>query len=158
MRKFAANYLISDTGNFLKNGILVAEEDGTAVEFIDTEGNLDEIALLSFHNGILISGYVFSRINTESSVSKPEHFLSSIINPAIIELNPVSIQNLIEIGKQVQMQFPKMKIPEIMREISSFFMESGHFRKDKMHGIFLLIGSDLLSLHFTAKSRLKKIL
>jgi len=158
MKKLAANYLVSEAGKFLKNGILVAEDDGTAVEFIDTEGDLDEIALLSFHNGILISGYAFTRINTENPVSESEHFLSSIINPAIAELNPVSIQNLVEIGKQIQSQFPEMKIPEILNKLNSFFIASGHFRKDKIPGIFLLIGSDLLSLHFTAKSRLKKIL
>ncbi len=158
MKKLAANYLVSETGKFLKNGILVAEEDGTAVEFIDTKGDLDEIALLSFHNGILISGYAFTRINPENPVCESEHFLSSLIIPAITELNLVSIHNLVEIGKQVQLQFPQMKIPEILGELNSFFTESGHFRKDKMPGIFILIGSNLLSLHFTAKSRLKKIL
>jgi len=158
MKKLAANYLVSDAGKFLKNGILVAEEDGTAVEFIDTEGNLDEIALLSFHNGILISGYAFTRIKAESSVSQSVHFLSFIVNPAIAEFNSVSIHNLIEIGKQVQVQFPEMKIPEILNELNLCLLESGLFQKAKIPGIFLLIGTDLLELHFTAKSRLKRIL
>jgi len=158
MKKLAANYLVSEAGKFLKNGILVAEDDGTAVEFIDTEGDLDEIALLAFHNGILISGYAFTRISTENPVSESEHFLSSIINPAIADYNPVSIQNLVEIGKQVQSQFPEMRIPEILREISAILLENGRFRKEKIPGIFLLIGADLPELHFTPKSRLKKIL
>jgi hypothetical protein len=158
MKKLAANYLVSETGKFLKNGILVAEEDGTAVEFIDTEGNLDEIALLSFHNGILISGFSFHRINAESTGSKSIHFLSTTISQFVAELPQISIHELIEIGKQVQMQFPEMKIPEILSELNSFFTESGHFRKERIPGIFLLIGANLLELHFTAKSRLKKIL
>lgn len=158
MKKLAANYLVSDAGKFLKNGILVAEEDGTAVEFIDTEGNLDEIALLSFHNGILISGFAFIRIKAESPVSKSVHFLTSIINESVAELTQISIQDLIEISKKVQVQFPEMKIPEILNELNLYFMESGLFRKAKIPGIFLLIGADLLELHFTAKSRLKKIL
>jgi len=157
MKKLAANYLVSEAGKFLKNGILVAEEDGTAVEFIDTEGALDEIALLSFHNGILISGYAFVRINTESSASISQHFLSFLVNPVIAEFNPVSIHNLVEIGKQVQMQFPEMKIPEILSELNFCILESGLFRKEIIPGIFLLIGADLLELHFTAKSRLKRI-
>lgn len=158
MKKLAANYLVSEAGKFLKNGILVAEEDGTAVEFIDTEGNLDEIALLSFHNGILISGFSFIRINAESPVSKSVHFLTSIINESVAELTQISIHDLIEIGKQVQMQFPEMKIPEILGELNLCFLESGSFRKAKIPGIFLLIGADLRELHFTAKSRLKRIL
>jgi hypothetical protein len=158
MKKLAANYVISDSGELLKNGIVVAEEDGTTVEFIDTEGDLDEIALLSFHNGILISGFAFVRKNDENPVSKSEHFLSSIINQFVEELTQISIQNLIEIGKQVQVQFPEMKIPEILNELNLCLLQSGLFQKAKITGIFLLIGADLLELHFTAKSRLKRIL
>ena len=158
MKKLAANYLVSEAGKFLKNGILVADEDGTAVEFIDTKGALDEIALLSFHNGILISGYAFIRINNESLVSKSEHFLSSIINQFVAENTQISIRDLIEIGKQVQVKFPEMKIPEILSELNLCLQESDHFRKERVLGIFLLVGADLPGLHFTAKSRLKKIL
>lgn len=158
MKKFAANYLVSEAGKFLKNGIVVAEEDGTAVEFIDTEGDLDEIAQLTFHNGILISGYTFIRTNAEPSISESEHSISSFINQSVAELSPISIHNLIEIGKQIQTLFPEMKIPEIMSEINTILLENSRFRKEKMPGIFLLIGVDLVELHFTPKSRLKKIL
>lgn len=158
MKKLAANYLVSEAGEFLKNGILVAEEDGTAVEYIDTGGNLDEIALLTFHNGILISAYTFIRINADSSISAPALSISSFINQFVAELSQISIHNLIELGKQVQAQFPEMNIPEIMSKINAVLISDGSFRKEEIPGIFLLVGADLPGLHFTPKSRLKKIL
>lgn len=158
MRKLAANYLVSETGIFLKNGILVAGEDAIAVEYIDTKGDLREIALLTFHNGILISGFVFVKKNATIPASESEHSVRSVVLRSVEEQNQVSIQNLVELGKQVQFQFPEMKIPEIMNEISEVLLTDGGFSKEKIPEIFLLIGTDLVGLHFTPKSRLKKIL
>ena len=153
MKKLAANYIVSDTGKLLKNGILLAGEDGTAHEFIDTKGDLDEMAQLTFHNGILIPGNTFRRINSESLFLGPE---GSLICSLITGVEQISLHNLVELGKQVQAQFPEMKIPEIMDSLHSVL--DRQFRKERAPGIFLLIGSDLPGLHFTHKSRLKKIL
>jgi hypothetical protein len=51
-----------------------------------------------------------------------------------------------------------MKIPEIIQEMTAFLLSGGHFLKQNIPGIFLLMGVDLTGLHFTPKSRLKKIL
>jgi hypothetical protein len=153
MRKLAANYIVSDSGKFLKNGILLAHEDGTALEFIDTKGNLDEIAQLTFHNGIVIPGNTFHRINLERTFPQPE---GSFICSLVAGIEQISLHNLVEIGKQIQAQFPEMKIPEIMDSLNSVL--DSQFRKERTPGIFLLVGSDLPGLHFTHKSRLKKIL
>ncbi len=158
MKKIAANYLVSETGKFLKNGIMLAEDDGTVVEIIDTAGDLDEIAQLTFLNGILLSGSVFTRINAESQISESAHSFSSIINQSVEELSQISIYQLIELGKQVQEQFPELKIQEIINEITAFLLDGSRFRKENIPGIFLLIGTDLLGLHFTPKSRLRKII
>lgn len=153
MKKLAANYIVSDTGKLLKNGIMLAGEDGIAYEFIDTKGDLDEMAQLTFHNGILIPGNTFSRIKSESLSWGPE---GSFICSLIAGVEQISLHNLIETGKQVQAQFPEMKIPEIMDSLNSVL--DRQFRKESVPGIFILIGSDLPGLHFTHKSHLKKIL
>ncbi len=153
MKKLAANYIVSDAGKLLKNGILLAGEDGVAHEFIDTQGDLDEIAQLTFHNGILISGSTFRRINSESLFLSPE---GSFICSLTAGVEQISLHNLVELGKQVQAQFPEMTIPEIMDSLNSVL--NRQFRKESIPGIFLLIGSDLPGMHFTHKSRLKKIL
>lgn len=152
MKKLAANYVVPETGNLLKNGLLLAEDDGTLVEIIDTGGDLDEMEQLTFHNGILISGFIYSRTNPESSF----HRLDSFINQDVAEKDKLSLQEFIEMGKQVQAQFPEMKIPAIMDNLNLEL--SSHFKREKIKGVFLLIGSDLVNLHFTSKSRLKKLL
>ena len=147
MKKLAANYLISETGKLLKNGILLAEDNGVALDFIDTNGDLDEIAQLTFHNGILIAGQTFTRINSA---------IQAFISPTISGKDHLSLHDLVELAKQYQIQFPEMQIPEIWNAINTILQPE--FRKETTAGIFLLIGCDLPGLHFTSKSRLKKIL
>ncbi len=143
----AANYLISETGKLLKNGILLAEDNGMALDFINTNGDLDEIAQLTFHNGILIAGQTFTRIYSENQ----EPF-----NPAIPVKEQISLYELVELAKEYQLQSPEKSIPEIWSELNADLSLS--FRKEFVVGIFLIIGCDLPGLHFTSKSRLKKIL
>ncbi len=158
MRKFAANYLVSESGIFLKNGIVTATEDGTILSMIDTKGDLRETEQLIFYNGILIAGYSFIKTNAVTAISKPDQSISSIVLESIKESNQISIQNLNEIGKRVQVQFPEMKIPTILNEISKVLQTSGGYTKENLAGIYLLTGANLIELRFTPKSRLKKIL
>ncbi|HZL10400.1 MAG TPA: hypothetical protein VFC65_10410 [Prolixibacteraceae bacterium] len=157
MRKFAANYLVSETGIFLKNGIVIVEEDGTIVQFLDTKGDLREIAQLSFHNGILMTGCIFVRTNDLLAVAETKDSIRHFVFKLTTGINQISIQTLVEWCKQIQEQFPTMKAPEILNEIAEFLQSSGGFTKEYIPGIFLLIGVDLVHLRFTPKSRLKKI-
>lgn len=158
MRKFAANYLVSEAGEFLKNGIVLVQEDGIVLRMIDTKGDLIEIEQLIFYNGILMAGCAYAKIVTATAIPEADQPLRSIVLQSVSGLTQFSIQNLIDLGKQVQNQFPEMKIPEIMNEISEVLITKGGFLKENMAGIFLLTGADLVKLHFTPKTRLKKIL
>lgn len=158
MKKLAANYLIAEDGKFLKNGIVVAEDDGTATAFIDTTNDLKEIARLTFHNGILLANFIFRKGTNIVSSSESEQRLKQFIFETVLPLEAFSIQELVDLGKQVQEQFPEMKIPEILKHISEVLVANNNFVKENLPGIFLVIGVDLSGLHFTPKSRLKKIL
>mgnify|MGYP001611042402 CR=1 FL=1 len=158
MKKFAANYLVSDSGIFLKNGIVVANDEGTVVEFIDTGGDLREIAQLLFFNGILITNCRFVRTPSDLPRHKTDNLLKSLIVQLVFGLNEVTIRNLIEIGIQIQAQFPSMTIPEILHEITNILLIDRKYSRQIVPGIFLLIGVNLADLHFTPKSKLKKIL
>ncbi len=147
MKKLAANFLISESDNFLKNGILLAEDNGTALSFIDTSGDLNEIAQLTFHNGILIAGQIFTRLNTEDQ--PPIHHI-------IQDKEQLSLSDLIELAKEHQLLYPEKTIPEIWSALNADLALS--YRKENAAGIFLLIGCDLPAFRFTAKSRLKKLL
>jgi len=158
MRKFTANYLVSDSGVFLKNGILIADDEGTAVQYIDTTGDLKEIAQLSFHNGILMAGFIFSKNYDSVLLSETENPLKSMVMLSVARSIRFSIQDLIELCKQVQYQFQDMKIPEIMNEISEVLLSNAGFVKENIPGIYILTGVYLPELHFTSRTKLKKIL
>ncbi len=156
MRKYAANYLVSEDGIFLKNGILVAGEDGFAKKYIDTKGDLREIAQLTFLNGILVAGFRF--IKTDATNSHSDQPFESLVIKSLAATTQFSIYELIDLGKSVQLQFPEMKIPEILNGMKEVLFSTGGFTKVNIAGIFLLTGVDLVNLHFTSNSRLKKIL
>jgi len=158
MRKFAANYLISNTGAFLKNGMAVAGEDGFILQYIDTNGDLIEVEQLSFHNGILMAGIKFTKINATQTISVSGKPFNSLVLKSVAELTQLSIQNLIDLCKHLQIQFPEMKIPAIMNEIYEVLLGEGGFIKETNPEIYLLTSVDLVKLHFTPKTRLKKII
>lgn len=154
MKKLAANYIFSEPGQLLKNGLLLAEDDGTVVEIVDTKGDLDEIAQLTFHNGILFQEKTFIRVKTGNiATGNP---CSELISQLVAGFAQISAREWVELGKQVQTQFPEMIIPEILEAINGILYSQ--FRMEKGRGVFLLTGTDLIGLHLTPKSRLKKIL
>ncbi|MFA5326566.1 MAG: hypothetical protein WC384_02120 [Prolixibacteraceae bacterium] len=158
MRKFAANYVISESGDILKNGIVIAEDDGSVLEYIDTEGQLREIARLEFHNGMLLGGFVFVKVRESISVADFDPRFSSLILPEISGMYEISILKWLEICKKVAALFPDMIITEITRGITAIICSDGGFRKENSPGVYLLTGSDLVVLKLTANCRLKRIL
>ena len=158
MKKFAANYVISDSGELLKNGIVIAEDDGSVLEYIDTDGQLQEIARLEFHNGILLGGFTFVKVREALPVLDSDSRFSSLILPEISGMNEVSILKWLDICKKIPVLFPDMIITEIMSGITNILCTDGGFRKENTPGIHLLTGGDLIVLKLTMNCRLKRIL
>jgi len=156
MKKFAANYLMSESGAFLKNGIIVSEDNGTVLQYIDTTDDLKEIAQLTFYNGILIAGCSFLKSNVP--VSKSVHPINDLVGKAIEGQSTFSLTDLIELGKQIQVAFSELKIPEIMKITLDILESEAGFIKENMPGVFLLTGVDLPRLRFKPKSKIKRIL
>lgn len=153
MKKFAANYVISESGSLLKNGILIANNDGTVVEIIDTKGDLDEMAQLTFHNGILMANNSFIR---KDAVISRESELSQFVSLKTNSFPQLTVFEIIDIAKQTQAEFPELKIFEITKTI--FSLLNSYFNKERQSGVFLLVHSDLIGLQFKPQSRLKRIL
>jgi hypothetical protein len=158
MKKFAANYLISASGTFLKNGIVVADEDGRAIEFIDTTDDLQEIAQLSFLNGILCPNFRFVKCRIDLNAFTGVNYIQSLALKLLANHSEVSMLHLIEAGVTIQEHFPEITIPELWNEMTASLIADGRFSKYDEAGLFLWIGVDLVNLHFTSKCRLKKIL
>lgn len=157
MKKFTANYLVSDTGVFLKNGIVVAGEDGTAVEFMDTAGDLKEMESLVFHNGILLAGFRYVKVNAALPFSELNFPVRSFISGLSAGSSQLTVQDLTGFGKRLQEQVPELTIPEILNELQEALLVSGGYVKEDLPGLFLLTGLDLPNLHFTPRTRVKKI-
>jgi hypothetical protein len=158
MKKFQANYLISDKGNLLKNGIVVAEDDGAILQYIDVSDDLIELAGTSFHNGILIAAFCFSKFHSSDQMRDSDHPIISLVMKLVEGKTNLSIQDFVELAKQIQEEFAEMKIPEILKEISDALILNVGFIKVDIPGIFLLTGVDLPQLRFKKSTKLRRIL
>lgn len=153
MKKLAANYLLSDSGHLLKNSILVADDYGNVMESVDTKGDLDEMAQLTFHNGILMPNNLYFRRNSASSEMDE---LVQFIDLKIAGFQQLTTSEIIDIAKQTQVEFPELKTSEVT--IAIFSLLNSYFEKREQPGVFLLVHSDLIGLHFKPQSKLKRIL
>ena len=158
MRKFAANYVISGSGDLLKNSILIAEGDGTVLEYIDTKGKLQEMAQLPFLNGILMAGFNFVRVRELLQDLGDDDRLSSFILQELEGENEISMLKWLEICKRASYYLPDLVITEYFKEINNWLFLDGGFRKEDGSGVYLLTGTDLLALKLTGNTRLKRIL
>ena len=158
MKKFAANYVISDSGELLKNGMIIAEDDGSVLEYVDTAGDLREIARLEFHNGILLGGFTFVKVREPLPLIDFDSLFSSLILPEISGNNEISILKWLDICKKFPALFPDLVISEITNRITDIICTDGGFRKENTPGIYLLTGSDLIVLKLTLNCRIKRIL
>ena len=136
----------------------VVGEDGFILQYIHTNGDLIEVEQLSFHNGILMAGIIFTKINATQPNGVSGNTFKLFVLQSVSESTQLSIQNLIDLCKQLQLQFPEMKIPAIMNEIYEVLLGEGGFIKETNPEIYLLTSVDLVKLHFTPKTRLKKII
>jgi len=116
MKQAAANYLVTDIWQFLKNGIATVGEDGIAAEFTDTGGDLQEKERLIFYNGILFPNFQYIRfgeaILKEKSSEKPQ----SLIFQYLSETQKITVSEIIKLGMQIQETSPEKIIPEIVKK------------------------------------------
>jgi len=70
MKRFAAQYIITNLGPPLKRAVITTEDDGTIVSIEDTSGDLKEIHSTEFYNGIIIPGFVNCHCHLELSYMK----------------------------------------------------------------------------------------
>jgi cytosine/adenosine deaminase-related metal-dependent hydrolase len=70
MKRFAAQYVITNNGPILKRAVIEVADDGKIVNIYDTQGKLDEIHSVEFYNGIIIPGFVNCHCHLELSHMK----------------------------------------------------------------------------------------
>lgn len=67
MRRFSAQYLITNCSPVLKRGVITTNDEGTIKGIEDTGGELKEEQQIEFHNGIIIPGFVNCHCHLELS-------------------------------------------------------------------------------------------
>jgi aminodeoxyfutalosine deaminase len=70
MRRFSAQYVITNSGPTLKRAIITTDDEGTVLNVEDTMGVLKESDSVEFYNGIIIPGFVNSHCHLELSHMK----------------------------------------------------------------------------------------
>jgi cytosine/adenosine deaminase-related metal-dependent hydrolase len=67
MKRFSAQYILTNSGPALRRGVITAEDDGTVISIDNTRGNLRESQTVEFYNGIIIPGFVNCHAHLEFS-------------------------------------------------------------------------------------------
>ncbi|MDX9848675.1 MAG: amidohydrolase family protein [Tenuifilaceae bacterium] len=67
MRRFSANYIYTNCGKPIRNGVVGVNDNGVVVEIIDHKGQEKEYAHTEFRNGIIVPGFVNAHCHTELS-------------------------------------------------------------------------------------------
>ncbi len=67
MKRFSAQYTITNTGPILKRAVITINDDGTITGVDDTKGSLQEHHSVEFYNGIIIPGFVNCHCHLELS-------------------------------------------------------------------------------------------
>ena len=70
MKRFSAQYILTNSGPPLQRGIIAIEDDGTVISIDNTGGNLSESQSVEFYNGIIIPGFVNCHAHLELSHMK----------------------------------------------------------------------------------------
>jgi cytosine/adenosine deaminase-related metal-dependent hydrolase len=70
MKRFAAQYVITNNEPALKRAVIEVGDDGGILNIYDTQGRLDEIHSVEFYNGIIIPGFVNCHCHLELSHMK----------------------------------------------------------------------------------------
>ena len=157
MRRFAAHYLLTETGNLLKNGLAEVATNGQ-INLIDTRDNLIEIERLIFHSGLLIKGFEYVR-NTLSPDSFQDKTLP--LHPLLadaLKSTRLSLLQVTELAKHLQQELPGKTIPELLALIDQALLADRLFVKEPVPELYLLASIDLSTLRFKPGSKLKKII
>ncbi|HEX2970580.1 MAG TPA: amidohydrolase family protein [Bacteroidales bacterium] len=70
MRRFASQYIITNTGPVLRQSIVTTTDDGLITDIEDTGGSLKESSSIEYYNGIIIPGLVNCHCHLELSYMK----------------------------------------------------------------------------------------
>jgi len=114
MRKISANLIFDGLGNFLKNGIIVLNDDAVVLDLIDTGGDLKESEGIEFYNGLLVPGFVNCHCHIELSHLKDRISANTGITDFIKAVNTKRDISEIEQKKSIETADKEMSVSGIV--------------------------------------------
>lgn len=158
MKKYAANYILTESNVLLKNSIIISDDSINISSIINTEGELRETERMEFCNGIITSGFKYERSTNNIDSKSYNEYSSSINFDFYISRKSISIDDFIEICKNYQELHKHLTIPEIINQINENLEKDYGFVKTKSQGAYLIKGLDLPELKFLKTTKIKKLL
>jgi cytosine/adenosine deaminase-related metal-dependent hydrolase len=70
MKRFASQYVFTNSGPPLKRAVITTEDDGEIINIEDTSGDLKERYSIEFYNGVIVPGFVNCHCHLELSHMK----------------------------------------------------------------------------------------
>jgi aminodeoxyfutalosine deaminase len=95
MKRFSAQYIITNSTPVLKRGVVKTDDDGTILNIEDKHGELKEEQSIEFYNGIIIPGFVNCHCHLELS-----HIKGSIPQTTGLEVFIEHIRNIRDIDPE----------------------------------------------------------
>lgn len=87
MRRYSANYVYTNLGKPIRNGIVELNDDGVITKIYDPKGEIKELAFTEFYNGVIVPGFVNTHCHTELSYLKGKIKPNSGLHGFINQLN-----------------------------------------------------------------------
>lgn len=164
MKKFAAHFVFPVSSAPLAKGIVEVDSSGKITQLIVPHRNLEEMAGMEFHNGIICPGFV----NLFDEFSLPKFFS---LFPELKEYESLFPEHhsgdrgILEWMKAIQLKDAKLSLTHLIR---LFTLESakaidlqnelGSLEPGKQPGLLLIYNMDYQKLQLTENSRLKRLI
>jgi cytosine/adenosine deaminase-related metal-dependent hydrolase len=153
MKRFAAQYIVTNAGPSLKRAVVTTEDDGTIISIEDTAGDLKEKHSTEFYNGIIIPGFVNCHCHLELSPLKGNISEGEGLGGFIEEL------------KTLQFNFPGISIEDLIFWATSNGARApgeddrfGKIEPGKNPGLLLLHNIDLINMKLLPESFVTRLI
>ncbi len=164
MKRYAAHWLFSGNSSPIKKGIIEVDQLGKICRVIQTKGDLQEMAALEFHNGIICPGFI----------NLFEHYTAKEVFTFFPELEkfeelfnfpPSTDRELLKWMKAIQGQQKNIELEKLIRifcfesaKIINKQQTLGTIEPEKQPGLNLIYNMDYQNLKLTENSKLKKLI
>ena len=164
MKKFAAHFVFPGNSAPIPKGIVETDTDGTILRLIHPRNDLQELAGMEFHNGILCPAFV----------SLPDPFSPDLFFSYFPELKvfesflpdmPTGEKRILEWMKAIQLTAGRSSLEQLIRQftyeparIGGRLNELGTLAPGKRPGLILIYKMDYRNLRLSKDSRLKRLI